>query len=218
MNMKVKPIKSFEAEPWLLQKHYAKRIPMIQYAFGLYEENILVGVITYGLPASNNLCIGVCGQEHSEKVLELNRVCLLDNKKNQASFLVSNSIKLLPKPSIIVSYADTDKGHVGYVYQATNFLYTGLSAKRLDWQIKGYEDKHARHMGKSLAQIKQDHGDDFYYTERSRKHRYIYFHADKKDKKLLKNLLNYKTEPYPKGNTKRYDSGGSVPTQDLLFS
>lgn len=215
--MKVLPIKSEETYPWLLQKHYAKRIPLIQYAFGLYEESILVGVVTYGMPASNNLCFGVCGKEYSDRVLELNRVCLLNNEKNQASFLVANSIKLLPKPSIIVSYADTEKGHIGYVYQATNFLYTGLSAKRVDWQVKGMEDKHARHMGKSLEQIKQDHGDDFYYKERSRKHRYVYFQADKKEKKKLMQLLNYKIEPYPKGDTQRYDSGGKVATQELLF-
>ena len=130
--MKVLPIKPFESYPWLLNKHYAKRIPQIMFAFGLYEENSMVGVITYGIPASPPLCMGICGKEYSDKVLELNRVCLMDNTKNQASFLVANSIKLLPKISIIVSYADTEHGHVGYVYQATNFLYTGLSADRVD--------------------------------------------------------------------------------------
>jgi len=130
--VKVLPIKSEETHPWLLQKHYAKRIPQIMYAFGLYEESILVGICTFGIPASPALCMGICGKEYSDKVLELNRVCLLDNGKNQASYLVSNSIKLLPKPSIVVSYADTEHGHVGYVYQATNFLYTGLSANRVD--------------------------------------------------------------------------------------
>ena len=116
------PIKNEETYPWLLQKHYAKRIPQIMFAFGLYEENQLVGVVTYGIPASPALCMGICGKEYSDKVLELNRVCLLNNDKNQASFLVANSIKLLPKPTIVVSYADTGKGHIGYVYQAEMIL------------------------------------------------------------------------------------------------
>ena len=47
--MKVLPINTFEVEPWLLEKHYAKRLPMIMYAFGLYEGNKLIGVVTYGL-------------------------------------------------------------------------------------------------------------------------------------------------------------------------
>jgi hypothetical protein len=215
----VLPIKNEETYPWLLKKHYAKRIPQIMYAFGLYDGTSLVGICTYGIPASPALCMGVCGKEYSDKVLELNRVCLLDNKKNQASFLVANSIKLLPMPSIIVSYADTDKGHIGYVYQATNFLYTGLSANRVDWTIKGQEHKHSKTIsdGMTLESIKEKYGDDFYYVERSRKHRYIYFHGNKKQKKELKFLLKYEILDYPKGASKKYDSGKNVETQELLF-
>ena len=217
--MKILPIKNEETYPWLLQKHYAKRIPQIMFAFGLYEENELVGVVTYGIPASPALCMGICGKEYSDKVLELNRVCLLNNDKNQASFLVANSIKLLPKPTIVVSYADTGKGHIGYVYQATNFLYTGLSANRVDWTVKGLEHKHSKTLsdGMTLESIKEKYGDDFYYSERSRKHRYIYFHGNKTQKKKMNSLLKYEIEPYPKGNSQKYDSGSTVETQGLLF-
>ena len=217
--MKVLPIKNEETEPWLLQKHYAKRMPQIMFAFGLYDDSGLVGVITYGIPASPSLCMGICGKEYSDKVLELNRVCLETNEKNWASFLVANSMKLLPKPSIVVSYADTAKGHVGYVYQSTNFIYTGLSANRVDWTIKGQEHKHSKTIsdGMTLEEIKAEHGDDFYYTERSRKHRYIFFVGSKKDKKSLTSKLKYPVMPYPKGNSRHYDSGGIVNKQELLF-
>jgi hypothetical protein len=217
--MKVLPINNFEVEPWLLEKHYAKRIPQIMHAFGLYKDDILVGVVTYGIPASPSLCMGICGKEYSEKVLELNRVCLLDNHKNEASFLVANSIKLLPKPTIIVSYADIAKGHIGYVYQATNFIYTGLSANRIDWAIKGMEHKHAKTIsdGMNVKKMKEKYGDDFYYAERSRKHRYIFFHGSKTDKKVMLSKLKYPVEAYPKGDSQRYDSGTTVKTQQLLF-
>ena len=217
--MKVLPINNFEVEPWLLEKHYAKRIPQIMNSFGLYKDDILVGVVTYGIPASPSLCMGICGKEYSEKVLELNRVCLLDNFKNEASFLVANSIKLLPKPSIVVSYADKAQGHVGYVYQATNFIYTGLSANRVDWAIKGMEHKHSKTIsdGMSLDDMKDKYGDDFYYVERSRKHRYIFFHGSKTDKKVMRSKLKYPVEAYPKGDSQRYDSGTTVKTQQLLF-
>ena len=217
--MKVIPIKPYETYQWLLHKHYAKRIPQIMYAFGLYQDMNLIGVVTYGIPASPSLCMGVCGDEWASKVLELNRLCLEENAKNQSSFLVANSIKLLPKPSIIVSYADTAQGHVGYVYQATNFLYTGLSANRVDWTVKGLEHKHSKTLsdGMTLESIKEKYGDDFYYAERSRKHRYIYFHGNKKEKKILNQALNYDVQPYPKGETKRYDSGSIVVKQQILF-
>lgn len=218
--MKVLPIKNEETYPWLLEKHYAKRIPQIMYAFGLYDDNgRLVGVVTYGIPASPSLCMGICGKEYSPIVLELNRLCLEKNTKNESSFLVSNSIKLLPKPSIVVSYADMGQGHVGYVYQATNFIYTGLSANRVDWTVKGLEHKHSKTLsdGMTLESIKEKYGDDFYYAERSRKHRYIFFHGSKMDKKILRSKLNYGVEPYPKGDSTRYDSGKAVMTQELLF-
>ena len=127
--MKIIPIEPKETYDWLLNVHYAKRIPQIMKAFGLYNGNSLIGIVTYGIPASPSLCMGICGKEYSNKVLELNRLCLINNDKNQASMLVSGSIKQLPKPTIVVSYADNAQGHVGYVYQATNFIYTGLSEK-----------------------------------------------------------------------------------------
>ena len=200
----VLPIKPEEVVPWILQKHYAKRLPSISYAFGLYEKNDLIGIVTYGMPASNSLCEGVCGVENKHLVIELNRLCLQKNNKNEASFLVSNSIKLLPKPMVIVSYADTAQGHVGYVYQATNFIFTGTTKERTD--MFAGEGKHSRHAADpSIRQF------------RSAKHRYIYIHGNKYQKKNLKNALKYKQEPYPKGEIKRYDAGSTVPTQSLLF-
>lgn len=204
--MRVLPIKPEETYPWLLEKHYARRIPQIMYAFGLYDDdNRLIGVVTYGIPASPNLCSGVCGKEYAGNVLELNRLCLENNTKNESSFLVSNSIKLLPKPSIVVSYADTAQGHVGYVYQATNFLFTGTTKERTD--MAGDDGKHSRH----------SHGDSEKRVHRSAKHRYIFFHGSKTDKKVMRSKLNYEVEAYPKGDSQRYDSGDTVRTQGLLF-
>ena len=214
--MQIQPKETYQ---WLLEKHYAKRIPQIMHSFGLYVDGALKGVVTYGIPASPALCMGICGKEYSDKVLELNRLCLMENNKNESSFLVSHSIQLLPKPTIVVSYADTSQGHVGYVYQATNFLYTGLSANRVDWTIKGMEHKHSKTIsdGMTLESIKEKYGDDFYYTERSRKHRYILFHGSKTDKKIMKKLLKYNIKPYPKGDSQKYDSGGNIQTQQVMF-
>ncbi len=202
--MKVVPIKSEEAVPWILQKHYAKRLPSISYAFGLYDDIELIGIVTFGMPASNSLCEGVCGVENKQLVIELNRLCLQDNSKNQASFLVANAIKLLPKPMIIVSYADTAQGHIGYVYQATNFIFTGTTKERTD--MDAGDGKHSRHgTDPSIRKF------------RSAKHRYIFIHGTKYQKKKLRDALKYKEEPYPKGSTNRYDAGARVITQQLLF-
>lgn len=221
--MNVYPLKHEEVEPWILKKHYAKRMCPISYAFGLYKEENLVGIITYGVPSSSTLRNGICGEKFSENVIELNRLCC-ENNKNYASILVGRSLQMLPKPKIVVSYADTEQGHVGYVYQATNFIYTGLSEKRTDWKIKGMEHLHgatvadmSRGQENRAKWMREKFGDDFYLQERSRKHRYIYFLGSKKQKKEMIENLRYEIKNYPKGESKKYDANVKVLTQKLLF-
>jgi hypothetical protein len=187
--------------PFLLEIHYAKRIPSISYAFGLFKLNELVGVVTYGTPPSSTLRLGVAGKQNADRVLELNRLCLRDNLHNEASFLVSRSLRQLPQGSIVVSYADTEQGHIGYVYQACNFKYYGLSAKRTDWKIKGMEHLHgqtiadmSRGQKNRAAFLREKFGDAFYLKPRSRKHRYVFITGRRPDYETIK----YKEEPFPK--------------------
>lgn len=182
----VKRIDSKDTYPFLLEIHYAKRIPSISFAFGLFKDDVLVGVITYRTPPSAPLRKGICGVELSNNILELNRLCLLDNLPNEASFLVGKSLKMLPKDKIIISFADQEQKHIGYVYQATNFIYVGLSAKRTDWKIKGKEHLHGQTIADEFRGkpnrsqlMREKYGDDFYLKERSRKHRYIYITGSK---------------------------------------
>jgi hypothetical protein len=203
--LRVGLVPSKAAHPFLLNIHYAKRIPSISYAVGLFDGDELVGVCTFGTPASAPLRRGLCGDVWKNDVLELNRLCLLRNNKNEASLLVGRSLKLLPKPKIVVSFADTTQGHVGYVYQATNFLYCGLSAKRTDWKVRGKEHLHGQTIAdefrgvKNRAQAMRDkYGSDFYLEPRARKHRYVTFTGSKKDKKIMLKALRYTTEGYPK--------------------
>lgn len=204
MNYSVRQITRAETEPFIIGIHYAKRWPSISWSFGLFDGNELVGVCTYGTPASSTLKKGICGEELKDSVVELNRLCLRDNKKNEASFLVSASLRLLPKGKIVVSFADTDQGHKGTVYQASNFIYCGLSAKRTDWKVKGLEHLHGQTISdefrgsKNRAQAMRDkYGDDFYLKPRSRKHRYVFFVGSKSFKKKAANALKYKIESYP---------------------
>tara|TARA_E500000318_G_C3469221_1_gene175820 strand:- start:27 stop:695 length:669 start_codon:yes stop_codon:yes gene_type:complete len=220
--MEVQPIPSTEAKPWILNRHYAKRMCPISFAFGIYEKQNMIGVVTYGTPLSSTLRDGVCGKEWSDNVLELNRLCC-DNKKNVASMLVGRSIKMLPRPSIIVSYADQGQGHVGYVYQATNFIYTGLSAKFKDPMVRGMEHKHHTTIGDEgrghdsrVKYLREKYGsENVYYVERDRKHRYIFLQGSKTDRWKMKKALRYKQKQYPKGKSKNYDVS-SIETQSVL--
>jgi hypothetical protein len=214
--LRVQSIPSEQCRPWLLKKHYARRLPPISYAFGAYRGTELIGVVTYGLPASPSLCLGICGPEWKDSVIELNRLCC-ENSPNVASSLVGRSLRLLPRPTIVVSYADTGHNHIGYIYQATNFLYTGKSddgRKTPRADRIAVDGKHGRHQGRRENGT-VDTSIELVY--RNPKHRYIFFVGSKKEVNQMKNALLYTIQTYPKGETKRYDAGDKLPTQDILF-
>jgi len=54
---------------------------------------------------------------------------------------------------------------------------------------------------------------DLYFEERPQKHRYVYFVGCKE----LEKSLNYKILPYPKGISKRYNSGSTLETQIVFI-
>ena len=180
---------------YIKNKHYAKRLPPISYAFAIYKDGFeLVGVLTIGKPASNSLCEGVCGVEQKNKVYELNRLFMLnDQPRNLLSYFVSKCLKMLKEDDLIlVSYADTAMNHHGFIYQATNWLYTGKTKSRTDKYTK--EGKHSRHYKNEDESLRKF---------RSSKHRYIYFTG--KSKKIYMQKLNYEIKPYPKGENENYE-------------
>ncbi len=215
--MKVLPVSYNETKKWILEKHYAHRMPSISFSFGLYINKKLEGVVCFGSPPSQSLCVGICGKEYKKEVLELNRL-VINSKvpKNSASFLVANAFKLLPKKKwIIVSYADTSQKHIGYIYQATNFIYTGLSDKRTEWRMKG-TNKHSKTICETYSLEERKNSNKFEVIERPRKHRYILFLGNKKQKKELKTKLKYKIQPYPKGKSERYECIDIIEKQQTL--
>ena len=224
----VRSIQSSQAYEWFLNKHYLKRLPPMSYCYGLYDKDLfLVGVASYGRPAAHGVVKGAFGGKFMENFLELNRLIINDNlPKNILSFFLSNTLNLLPKPQAIVSYADTSQGHHGYIYQATNWIYTGLSAKRKDYKLKGVHnihstsllDREGRHMTKGkVAQMREKYGDDLYTEDRPRKHRYFYFLGTRKQKLAYKDSLAYPVSDYPKGDNKKYDASYNPSIQGLLF-
>ncbi len=192
-----------EAMDIVVARHYLHRKCPVSYAFGLVSktDRRVVGVVTYGVSPSSTLLKGICGPEEAKNVYELNRLWVEDFvPKNGESFLVASSMKLLDR-EIIVSFADTSQGHVGYIYQAANFIYTGLSAKFKDPKVVGLENQHHATYANGLTnqQVIDKFGvDKVYFVERPRKHRYIYFNCGSKRKKELIKKLRYKVIEYPK--------------------
>lgn len=123
--LRVVPIPPREATTAVVAYHYLHRRPPISYAYGIRDqEDGLRGVITYGIPASRHLQMSACPTDH-DKVIELNRMWLEDALPHGlATWFIARTLKALP-PRIVVSYADTLRNHLGYVYRAANFHYAG---------------------------------------------------------------------------------------------
>lgn len=100
------------------------RKPQVSFAFGLFRCDDLMGICVFGTPASHELQKGACPSNPS-LVLEFNRLWVSDvMPRNTESWFVSHCLPKLP-PHIIVSYADTVQGHMGFIYRALNFKYAG---------------------------------------------------------------------------------------------
>jgi hypothetical protein len=127
----IKSVAYQQAMEVVVEKHYLHRKCPVSHAYGLFEigSGELVGVVTYGVSPSSTLLKGICGPEEAKNVYELNRLWVDDKvAKNGESFFIANTMCLLDR-EIIVSFADTAQGHLGVVYQAANFIYTGAFGK-----------------------------------------------------------------------------------------
>ena len=182
-----------EVVKWTKLYHYLKRVPKITYAFGWTgEDGELLAILTIGKPASNALCEGICGKENKQYVLEINRICAKPELNIPLSQFVGMVLRSLPN-LILVSYADSKMNHVGVIYQALNFIYTGATRARTDIKT----DSHSRHYTKAESYPDR--------VERSSKHRYCIFIGCKKFKKDMRVALKYPVQDYPKGKIQHYD-------------
>lgn len=185
----------------VVKNHYLHRKAPCSFAFGLFckESDGILGVITYGTPSSAPLRRGICGEDEKDNVIELTRLWVKDGTpKNTESFLIGNTLSKVDK-EIVVSYAEIQQGHVGIVYQATNWIYTGLSAKRTNWTIEGI-NKHCQTIADkyTASELREKYGEKFKLVDRPRKHRYVYFNCKVRRRKELLSKLRYEVLPYPK--------------------
>lgn len=241
----VKSVDTFQCKEWLLKKHYAKRIPSISYSFGLYDtENMLQGVCTFGSPPIQmnfGHCIFNTGDirsgenENNFKVetIELNRLVINEGlEKNVCSFFISRCLNFLPKPMCVVSFSDQNQNHHGYIYQATNWLYTGMGekgGKMVHFVMNGREfhgrsvseegmkkDKYKYDDSKTLQENWILNGGEIVDMSKG-KHRYFMLLGDKKQVAEMKQKMKYEIMPYPKGQNDRYDASYKPTVQTQLF-
>lgn len=199
-----------ECMDMVVKHHYSHRKVGIKFCFGLFSSGVLVGCCIFSVPASYTLCNGVCGVEYRKNVIELSRLVVIAGDRNAASFLIGGAFRLLKSKGnwVIVSYADCNDhvGHVGYVYQATNWIYTGKGTAEPIWTTKegevvSYTRRHIDRKAEALGM----HWTELKRKKQSGKHRYVYFCGDKRFCRNARRALKYPVIPFPKGSTRRHE-------------
>jgi len=203
--------------------HYSKRSPFGKNnKFGVWENGKYIGCIIYGYSATPNVAKGL-GLLQNE-IVELQRVALTKHI-SPVSKIVAISIKLLKKYSpglkLIVSFADVDQNHHGGIYQAGNWIYTGISMENVKsgYIVRG-KYMHCRSAGmkgrNTLEWVRMNLDPKAKNFITKGKHRYLM-----PLKKNIKQQYIKLSKPYPKrqpsetGSGNHPEKGGVDPTLAL---
>lgn len=199
--------------PLLLAHHYLHSVPAgTQIAFGVFLSERMQGALTLGVGPSHAYCL-VEGAEPKD-CLTLTRLWLSDAlPRNSESRVLGVVLRLLKRHTslkFLLSYADPSRGHVGTIYQATGWAYTGVSNAMPLYDIGDGKARHSRSFSHaygthSLKHFKR-HGVTVRVVPQTPKHRYVYFLDP-----AWRARLRIPVPPYPK-HVLSDDEGKGEPT------
>lgn len=114
----------YACEHW----HYSKCVPAGKLVkIGVWENKQFIGCVIFSRGANQHL-LSPYGLQQTDGC-ELTRIAL-NTHVTPVSKILSIAIKMLKKSNpglkLIVSYSDMDQDHYGTVYQASNWIYTGM--------------------------------------------------------------------------------------------
>lgn len=189
--------------PLMLKSHYLHRTVATKFSYALYANGKVAGMITYTQPRES-LAHSISDQATKDNTLELSRLYIKDyvsqNIPNITSKFVGWSLRQLKQHGnyFIISFADSGMHHIGSIYQATNFLYCGMTSKSNAYAWNGY-GKHGGHWEKGHYYR--------YMIMSSQKYRYVTFVGNKRFKKQARKSLTLTVQSYPKGDEQHYQEG-----------
>lgn len=118
----------YAVEHW----HYSRCMPRGKIAkLGVWEDGQFIGCLLFGTGSGHATDGRRFGLAENFELTELVRVALKEHKA-PVTKIVAIAIRMIkatfPGLRMIVSYADPVHGHVGAIYQAGNWIYSGDSA------------------------------------------------------------------------------------------
>lgn len=200
-DMTVGPVGAADCREFAHRYHYTGVGNNLNWRWGLWHGAVLHGVVSYNLP-TRSVCESVFSVECFDKVWHMGRLILSDDSpRNSESRLIAGSLRCIqndfPHVWAVLTYAATDAGHIGYVYQATNALYTGTAGDPYYFIDKdGY--RRGTHLDGSAVTAERATKLGWERRMGGPKHRYVYILGNKTQRKQRLKLLQYTVLPYPK--------------------
>lgn len=165
--------------------HYSGTCSAITVGYGIWWRGKLRGGIVFsaGVGRHANAYCPICTPH---EIMELTRLWIADevppNSESRVIGIVLRALRKGPgRIRAILSYADEYAGHMGTIYQATNFRYRGTSAGgstkiQIGSQIVSSRSLKAHYGTHSIARLRAILGrDDIHYVAHdTRKHAYVY--------------------------------------------
>lgn len=211
MTLDVVPITKTLADTFVTNKHYSRRASIFWAGFGLVRDGYVEGVVVYGQP--NPPLSKHAFRDRDFRLYELSRLVIQTDEKNAASVLVGRSLQMLEQPCAVVSYADSEWGHAGIVYQATNWLYTGATVSHDHAYVVDGKRVHPMSLrDRGITNPREWARINGVQTAPPMpKHRYFFLCGNKKDRKKMLAKLRYPIVPeYPKTPKQTYDAGARL--------
>jgi adenine modification enzyme len=161
----------------------------------------LLGVVAYNLP-TRSVCASMFGEEYVDNVWHMTRLVLPDAAlRNSESRLIAGSLRMIEKEHAnvwaVVTYAATDAGHIGYVYQATNAIYTGTGG-RPTFHTDETGARRGTHLNGHYIDPERAAALGWTLRKGGIKHRYVYILGTKRQRRSRRAMLRFPSLPYPK--------------------
>jgi hypothetical protein len=128
----------YAVEHW----HYSRSLSSARNVYiGVWEEDQFIGSIVFGIGSGNTTNGQRFGLARTCEMAELTRVALKDGHQAPVSRMVAIALKMLKRQSpgirLVISMADPAQNHVGGIYQAGNWIYTGETKPDVQYFLNG---------------------------------------------------------------------------------
>ena len=207
-DMIVAPVSNADVTEFARRYHYTGSVGVAFWTWGLWHGPVLHGVVAYNNGA-RGAGAALLGEEHGNKVWSMGRLMLSEHSpRNSESRLIGGSLQAIERSDhdvwAVVTYADESVGHIGYVYQATNALYTGtVPINSLPYFVNEAGDRRSWHGITSTGKYSRHNLPPGWRAvmPTEPKHRYVYILGNKTERRQRMSLLKYPILPYPKPAT-----------------